>query len=151
MIRNMFKKTFIFENGSLYDYIYCHTKNKLVLFGYFMNPDSNYYGKIDNDIIKVYCTDIVLCFLNPIIIVRKTNNDNISITIKYNIIHYLVIISEIIICLLVSLFCLSFPLNLLLATFLILIILLFNKTNYDWQKNKILNHLYSVADTCDGE
>lgn len=142
----MFKKTYSINNCFLYDYIYEHTKDKFVLFGYFFHAEEYFCGRLDNDALKVYCTDIALCFFNPMIIVEKINQNDVFITIKYNTIHYILIALSILIGTFSVLACLSFPLNILGAFILTVVILLMYKINYSWQKKKILDCLLSIKD-----
>lgn len=140
----MFKKTFSINNQFLYDYICNHTEERFIFFGYFLYAKNYFYGKLDNNIIKVYCSDITLCFFNPKIIVEKNEQNNVLITITYNIIHYLLITLILFICVFSAIVCFAFPINIFCSIIAIAIILFLYKMNFYWQQKKIMDHLFSI-------
>lgn len=145
----MFKKTYSIDNHYLYDYIYSHTKDKLVVFGYFLWAKEFFYGKSEHNIMNVYCSDITACFFNPKIIVKKDNQNNTLITITYNAIHYLFIMLSLIIGVFSALACFDSPLNIFCSFLVITIILFLYKLNFNWQRKRIMNHLLSIKNsTC---
>ncbi len=140
----MFKKTYFINNHCLYDYIYNHTKERLVIFGYFLWAEKFFCGELGHNIMEVYYSDITCCFFNPKIIVEKDNQNNTVITITYNTIHYLLIMLSLLIGVFSTLVCLDSPLNIFCSFLVIAIILFFYKINFNWQKKRIMDHLFTI-------
>lgn len=140
----MFKKSFFVNNRYLYDYIYENTKNKFVLFGYFFSSKESFCGELDDSIMKVYCTDITLCFFNPQIIVEMVSQNCILITIKYNLAHYMLILLSLFIGVFSIFVGVSFPLNIFSCILLIAVFILAYKINFNWQSKKIIDYLLNI-------
>ncbi len=136
----IFEKKKVYNDLFLYDYILKNTVEKKISFGYFIYRESAFYGKTMNNEMKIYCSDIVLCLLNPLIVVKITNN-NTSITVKYNILHYLAMLLQIILCLFFTLYIIESNISIFVSVLIIFLNILIYKINFELRFKQIDNCL----------
>lgn len=132
----IFKKKNIYNDLFLYNNLSKNVIEKNIIFGYFFYGENTFYGKILNNEMKIYCSDILLCLLNPLIIVKK-NDDNTHITIKYNVLHYSVMLFQMIFCILFVFYILKFPINILVSVSIICFSILIYKINFELRAKRI--------------
>lgn len=139
----IFEKKKVYNNLFLYDYLLENTVERKIIFGYFIYGESAFYGKITNDEMKIYCSDIVLSLLNPLIIVQTTNN-NTLITVKYNKLHYFAMLLQVSLCLFFTFAIMNMITSIVVSVLILCVSVIIYKINFELRFKKIDKYLNMI-------
>ncbi len=135
----MFIKKYSYSGTELYENLLRITKFKRIVFGYFIFGENDFCGINENGILKIFCSEILLRTLNPMIIVEK-GTDSTNVTIKYNLFHYYLMASPILLCaLMILLFMSDYPEVIVYCIIAIVVFLIGYKLNFEYCVKRINN------------
>lgn len=132
----MFIKKYSYTGTKLYENLLSVTKYKKLHFGYFIFGENDFCGKNENGILKIFCSENLLCSLNPMIIVEK-GTDFTNVTIKYKSFHYCLMTFPILFCALLIFIASDYPKVIIFCIIAIVLCLIGYKLNFEYCVKRI--------------